>query len=406
MRIRGSKRGTGRHASLFFLSLEGYCIPKQGILLLTASFFFFQMFESESHPRYRSSSTMTTHAIPSYHHGTVPLKAREENSRTTSPTVVIQTNNCGTTSPLNTLNTTQSTMSTSSPLSSDHPYVQYQNHAMAAPPSTTTTVTGLTRSPLLGSTTNTIPVPVRSASWAAGSPEPLTTGVPAVITTQSSNAPGIPVAGYNHGVSPKLQPKGSTTKTVAAIKKKSSVKKTGAEKAAGGGKGDTVNSRRQKRLERNRESARLSRRRRKHYLEVLEDRVSQLSLEMDQGRRAHAAAAVETILSKRSDILNAYTTIDPKQYLPVLDSSLSRTSQEVSVLNTFQMQQLKSFALPAHAKFVLWLTLQGDVYFRGGRAASERLSAARIGERVSILSIEQMISFLFLLLRSYSHTTV
>ena len=32
-----------------------------------------------------------------------------------------------------------------------------------------------------------------------------------------------------------------------------------------------------------------------------------------------------------------------------------------------------------------------DVYFRGGRAASERLSAARIGERVSLfLALEHM----------------
>jgi hypothetical protein len=33
---------------------------------------------------------------------------------------------------------------------------------------------------------------------------------------------------------------------------------------------------------------------------------------------------------------------------------------------------------------MMWLTLQTDTYYRGGRAASERLSAARIGERVSI----------------------
>ena len=44
-------------------------------------------------------------------------------------------------------------------------------------------------------------------------------------------------------------------------------------------------------------------------------------------------------------------------------------------------QQLQSFSLPPLTKFFLWLTLQGDVFFRGGRAASERLSAARIGER-------------------------
>jgi hypothetical protein len=66
------------------------------------------------------------------------------------------------------------------------------------------------------------------------------------------------------------------------------------------------------------------------------------------------------------------------------DGHLSRTnSHELLVLNSFLGQQLKSFSLPSHAKFILWLTLQGDLYFRGGRAASERLSAARIGERVS-----------------------
>jgi len=32
----------------------------------------------------------------------------------------------------------------------------------------------------------------------------------------------------------------------------------------------------------------------------------------------------------------------------------------------------------------MWLTLQNDEYFRGGWAPSERLSAARIGERVRI----------------------
>lgn len=168
---------------------------------------------------------------------------------------------------------------------------------------------------------------------------------------------------------------------LAAVKKKQTTKK--GEKVSTGKNGDTVNARRQKRLERNRESARLSRRRRKQYLEVLEDRVTQLSLEMDQGRRAHAAAAIETVLAKRRELLSSEGSVDPDKALYALDTSLSRTSQELAVLMTFQLQQLKSFALPAHSKFVLWLTLQGDVYFRGGRAASERLSAARIGERVS-----------------------
>jgi hypothetical protein len=176
----------------------------------------------------------------------------------------------------------------------------------------------------------------------------------------------------------------STTKPTVPAKKRQNAK--GGKGGAGEkSKGDTVTARRQKRLERNRESARLSRRRRKQYLEVLEDRVSQLSIEMDQGRRQHARKAIETVLEKRRELLQRNDNDPARQpeSLTTLYGSLSRSSQELSVVSTFQTQQLKSFSLPPHTKFVLWVTLQGDTYFRGGRAASERLSAARIGERVS-----------------------
>lgn len=137
-------------------------------------------------------------------------------------------------------------------------------------------------------------------------------------------------------------------------------------------------NRRQKRLQRNRESARLSRRRRKQYLEVLEERVDKFSHDLDKGRREHVAQAVSTISQQRVQMLLAPTP----DTLTALSTSLSRTSPELMLATTFQAQQLKSFATPSANKFVLWLTLQTDKYFRGGRAASERLSAARIGERV------------------------
>ena len=159
---------------------------------------------------------------------------------------------------------------------------------------------------------------------------------------------------------------------------------------AGVGVGDSVNSRRQKRLERNRESARLSRRRRKQYLEILEERVTQLSTEVDQGRRAHAAHAVVVTMNKRREILEAAGSNGEKseeERTRLLDHGLRRTSAEMMLVATFKVQQLKSFSLPPQSKFILWLTLQTDQYFRGGRAASERLSAARIGERVSILML-------------------
>jgi len=149
-----------------------------------------------------------------------------------------------------------------------------------------------------------------------------------------------------------------------------------------GGTAEEVSSRRQKRLERNRESARLSRRRRKQYLEILEDRVTQLSTEVDQGRRAHAAQAVTITLHKRREIMEAPEKTNDEK-VQMLQHGLGRTSAEMMLVTTFKYQQLRSFSLPAQNKFILWLTLQNDQYFRGGRAASERLSAARIGERVS-----------------------
>lgn len=95
-----------------------------------------------------------------------------------------------------------------------------------------------------------------------------------------------------------------------------------------------------------------------------------------------------------------------------LTTSLSRTQPSFQVVNTFFQQQLKSLILthkqpitsatpnpaaaalsasgtpilgpllPSLTPFLLWLTLQNDDFFRGGRAQSERLSAARIGERM------------------------
>lgn len=153
-------------------------------------------------------------------------------------------------------------------------------------------------------------------------------------------------------------------------------RRTKAEHEGGGGGG--IN-RRQKRLQRNRESARLSRRRRKQYLEVLEERVDKMSDDLDRSRRQHIAEAVITIRQKRNEHILQENTAS----LPVLGTSLARTSEELMVSTTFQSQQLKSFAVPPSTQFILWLTLQTEAYFRGGRAASERLSAARIGERVS-----------------------
>jgi hypothetical protein len=150
--------------------------------------------------------------------------------------------------------------------------------------------------------------------------------------------------------------------------------------------------RKMKRLERNRESARLSRRRRKQYLEVLEERVTSLCHEMDRGRREHALSALNSYKQSRQALLKQIESeldsddgsVAEKLYhnVNLLTSKLSYSSSELMLASTFGREYLKSLIISPSKKFILWLTLQNDVYFRGGRAASERLSAARIGEKI------------------------
>jgi bZIP transcription factor len=182
-------------------------------------------------------------------------------------------------------------------------------------------------------------------------------------------------------------PSGSANRTQAPLLPGSSAlaafdaenTKLEARQARGGSDGTAPTNRRQSRLQRNRESARLSRKRRKQYLELLEERVDQLSETLDRARRQHVAKAMISVVEKRRESIFRGT---PEALQLLTEGNLSRTSDELRVAVTFQFQQLKSFSVPPSMQFILWLTLQTDAYFRGGRTASERLSAARIGERV------------------------
>jgi len=170
----------------------------------------------------------------------------------------------------------------------------------------------------------------------------------------------------------------------------------GAQSSDGGGE---ATDRKQKRLQRNRESARLSRRRRKQYLEVLESRVNYLCEEMDKGRREHVLRALTDLQALRNNIVRGLeqSTMVTNGRIQNLDDlsqkvgslgyggSLSRASEELMLATTFGREYLKSLVIDPAKKYIMWLTLQNDIFYRGGRAASERLSAARIGEKVCFL---------------------
>eukprot|EP00535_Pseudo-nitzschia_heimii_P002009 CAMPEP_0197179002 /NCGR_PEP_ID=MMETSP1423-20130617/4093_1 /TAXON_ID=476441 /ORGANISM="Pseudo-nitzschia heimii, Strain UNC1101" /LENGTH=842 /DNA_ID=CAMNT_0042628839 /DNA_START=373 /DNA_END=2901 /DNA_ORIENTATION=- len=277
----------------------------------------------------------------------------------------------------------------------------------------------------------------------------VTTPVPSVIHTESStdgermyrragsggSAPYFPVinrsssgnmSGSATSGSSNIVAKRGVTKVTGKKKHQNNKTKPGSSHSVssprphdggGGGTATTNGQKKQRRLERNRLSAQLSRRRRKHYLEELEVRVVRLSLEMDRGRREHAFQALERISEMRKQVLESAEAIvcniesstasmntnndaamlhyQLDSYLRLLENRgpLSRMgSEELVILNSFLGQQLKSFSLPSHAKFILWLSLQGDPYYRGGRAASERLSAARIGERMLVNGIDKVAS--------------
>ena len=144
--------------------------------------------------------------------------------------------------------------------------------------------------------------------------------------------------------------------------------------------------RRQKRLERNRESARLSRRRRKQYLEILEDRVTFLSQELDKSRTNHVLDTITHTKKLRMELISSLQQPQNQELMSkmtMLSNQLNRMSDELKLSITFGKEYVKSLITPASLKFILWLTLQNESFYRGGRTASERLSAARIGERVS-----------------------
>jgi len=172
--------------------------------------------------------------------------------------------------------------------------------------------------------------------------------------------------------------------------------------------------RRHKRLERNRESARASRRRRKQYLEDLDARVMQMGIDMDKGRIAHACSASKIVRAMRLGKVNEIEKKMPLRTAPIgnrksgishnvtttrvvppsaprsglddnantLLTALSRANPELHIAQVFLKQQLMSVLQSSGSKFFLWASLQHEEFYRGGRSQSERLSAARIGERL------------------------
>lgn len=145
---------------------------------------------------------------------------------------------------------------------------------------------------------------------------------------------------------------------------------------------------RQRRLARNRESARQSRRRKKQYLELLEEKVSQLTESIDATRAAHLEHADEALDQVRSNILKGLVEDSKngpseeliqdkiRQGIALIQERFGPNSVERTAVKEYNFRQLDNLLLPPYCRFLLWLSIQDESFFEelngmGSKNASE-----------------------------------
>ncbi|KAL3674739.1 hypothetical protein V7S43_000671 [Phytophthora oleae] len=136
-----------------------------------------------------------------------------------------------------------------------------------------------------------------------------------------------------------------------------------------------TDEKRQRRLARNRESARQSRRRKKQYLELLEEKVSQLTESIDTTRATHLERADEALNQVRSDILKSLVedrknggseeTVQEKirQGIMLIQERFGPNSVERLAVKDYNFRQLDNLLLPPYCRFLLWLSIQDESFF-------------------------------------------
>ena len=148
---------------------------------------------------------------------------------------------------------------------------------------------------------------------------------------------------------------------------------------------------RARRLARNRESARQSRRRKKEQLQVMSEKVVK-TYDLFEKERREILNSMESGLSvARASLLRN----------PFEDGSLALTMKRVIdtfgpncrpriAATNFQYNALSRSLLPAHRRFLLWLSLQSPEFFTEAKderaKTSGRVSSKQVGEEISIAS--------------------
>ena len=136
---------------------------------------------------------------------------------------------------------------------------------------------------------------------------------------------------------------------------------------------DTEEKRR-RRLERNRESARQSRRRKKQYMELLEEKVEQLSNELNMLRLEQLSKSARVLRVQRTDALKVVNTMrslqdvqsdDPilKERVDEIINAFGCNTEERRAVLEYYFRMLNGTILPPYTRFLIWMVNQGEEFF-------------------------------------------
>lgn len=135
------------------------------------------------------------------------------------------------------------------------------------------------------------------------------------------------------------------------------------------------------RLQRNRESARHSRQRKKQYLEALETKVVQLHTQIAALRAHHCAALEGDLAEQRRHLLHSLEAVLAKPSRSAEDAAIivdgvaqlvdryGPDSSERRAVREYHFDQLQRLLLPPHIKFLLWVIHQPPEFFAPAAAA-------------------------------------
>jgi len=146
----------------------------------------------------------------------------------------------------------------------------------------------------------------------------------------------------------------------------------------------TQEERRARRLARNRESARQSRRRKKEYLQLLGSKVKMLNDGIETERRERLDESEERLGEIGRMWRNELERGGGGKELKEWFDNTSPGCEERNIATEFQWRQASQAVLPGHRKFLVWLNGRSDLFFKKNKAVhNERVSSKQLGERLT-----------------------